>query len=232
MFRVTIYCFALLCLSFSVLAAEEKKEEKETGEYAWKPMFDGKTLDGWTVPQFGGDGEVRVKDGSIVIGQGAMMTGIKYEKLFPTLDYEIQYEARRTQGTDFFAALTFPYRENFCTFINGGWGGSTVGLSCIDGMDASENQTGNFHSFRDNEWYLFRIIVMGAKIQVFVVEETKEKKKKEENLVDWEIGDKKLSLREETSLYKPLGICTWVSEGQLRNIKYRKLKPEEIDGKK
>ncbi|MDR0869792.1 MAG: DUF1080 domain-containing protein [Planctomycetaceae bacterium] len=223
-----IFLTVLFCLTAAVLFSEEKKED----EYAWKPLFDGKTLKDWTVPQYGGDGEVSVKDGCIVIGQGAMITGIKYEKLFPQLDYELRYEAQRTQGTDFFAAATFPYKDSYCTFINGGWGGSTVGLSCINEMDASENETGNFHSFNDNQWYTFRIIVTGAKIQVFVIGDTKKEKNKEENLIDLEVGDKKVSLRDETTQYKPLGICTWVSEGHIRNIKYRKLKPEEIDGKK
>jgi hypothetical protein len=37
------------------------------------------------------------------------------------------------QGSDFFAALTFPVNDLFCTLINGGWGGMLVGLSSLDG---------------------------------------------------------------------------------------------------
>jgi hypothetical protein len=200
------------------------------GEYAWQRLFDGKTLTDWSVPVFGGDGEVKVKDGNLVIGQGAMITGIKYEKVFPRVNYEIRYEAKRTMGNDFFAALTFPVGDNYCTFINGGWGGGTVGLSCVDGMDASENETSSFFSFKDNQWYKFRVFVTETLIRVWIDEPVKDGKRKETLVVDLNVGEKKISLRDETSQYKPLGICTWVSEGHIRNIEYRKLKPKEVDG--
>ncbi|MDR0610994.1 MAG: DUF1080 domain-containing protein [Planctomycetaceae bacterium] len=198
------------------------------GEYAWQPLFDGKTLTHWSVPVFGGDGEVQVKDGNLVIGQGAMITGIKYEKVFPRVNYEIRYEAKRTKGNDFFGALTFPVGDSCCTFINGGWGGGTVGLSCVDGMDASENETSSFFSFKDNQWYKFRIFVTGTLIRVWIDEPTKDGKRKETLIVDLKMGEKKISLRDETSQYQPLGFCTWVSEGWIRNIEYRKLKPKEV----
>jgi hypothetical protein len=219
-FFVTVSSFA------AAAAAEEPKDE-----YGWKQLFDGKTLTGWSVPTFGGDGEVSVKDGELVIGQGAMITGVKYEKVFPRINYEIRYEAKRTMGNDFFAALTFPVNDNCCTFINGGWGGGTIGLSCVEGMDASENETSSFFSFTDHQWYKFRICVTGKKIRVWIDEPTKEGKRKETLAVDLNLDEKKISLRDETSQYKPLGICTWVSESRIRNIEYRKLKPEEVDGK-
>ena len=45
------------------------------------------------------------------------------------------------KGGDFFATLTFPVDDSFCTFVTGGWGGDIVGLSSIDGWDASDNET-------------------------------------------------------------------------------------------
>ena len=219
-----------LALSFVVLTAGLiLAAEKAKDEYAWQPLFDGKTLDGWTVPVYGGDGEVSVKDGHLVIGQGAMMTGVKYEKVFPKINYEIRYEAKRNQGHDFFAACTFPVGDSCCTFVNGGWGGGVTGLSSVNGYDASENQTGSYFSYRDNQWYRFRIRVTGPAIRVWVEEETKEGKRKETLVIDLETKDKKISLRNETSKYQPLGICTWITEGELRNLEYRKLKPEEVD---
>ena len=216
----------LVCLAvwaLSSFAAETKEDE-----YGWKPMFNGKNLDDWKVPVYGGDGDVDVKNGCLVVGQGAMITGIRYEKVFPRLDYEIRYEAKRTKGSDFFAALTFPYDDSFCTFINGGWGGGTVGLSCVDGFDASENPTSTYHDFADNVWYKFRVCVTGKSIRIWVDEE-KDGKRKETMLIDLETADHKISLRSETSEYKPLGLCTWCSEGVLRDIEYRKLRPAEVD---
>lgn len=199
--------------------------------YAWKKMFDGETLHGWSVPVYGGDGDVSVKDGGLVIGQGAMMTGAKYENYFPRIDYEIRFEAKRTAGSDFFAAVTFPVRDQCCTFINGGWGGGVVGLSCIDDMDASENETSDYFRFRDRVWYEFRLRVTGKRIDVWVTEPVKDGKRKESHLIDLETAEKEISLRYETSLYKPLGFCTWSSEGVLRKIAYRKLRPGEIEAK-
>lgn len=241
-FFAVVFC---LLLSTPLLAAEEKPKKSDTvsgsttmptnqkknDEYAWKSMFDGKSLENWSNPKFGGDGEISVEDGAIVIGMGAMITGIKYEKIFPKIDYEIQYEAMRTQGHDFFAALTFPFDENCCTLINGGWGGGVTGLSCVDGLDASENGTGDYFSYRDHEWYRFRIRVTGKRIQVWVTETKKGEKPKENRVVDLETEGKKISLRDETSDFKPLGFCSWVTEGKIRNIKYRKLKPEEVEAK-
>ncbi len=229
MVRIVFTSF-LIASVFALGAAfcDEKKVEKTDG-YAWQSIFDGKSLKGWTVPRFGGDGDVKVENGNLVLGQGAMMTGVKYENVFPQLDYEIRYEAKRTQGSDFFAALTFPYKDSACTFVNGGWGGGTIGLSCIDDQDASENETGGFHSFQDDKWYQFRVRVTADRINVWVDEQTKEGKRKETKLVDLEVKERKISLRNETSLFGPLGICTWVTEGRVRGIEYRKLKPEESE---
>ncbi|MDR1962510.1 MAG: DUF1080 domain-containing protein [Planctomycetaceae bacterium] len=224
--RRFLILLAVVFLAVSFLPAAEPKDE-----YAWQQLFDGKTLTGWSVPVFGGDGEVKVQDGNLVIGQGAMITGVKYDKVFPRVNYEIRYEAKRTMGNDFFAALTFPVNDGCCTFINGGWGGGTVGLSCVDGMDASENETSSFFSFTDNKWYKFRVFVTGTLIRVWIDEPTKDGKRKETLVIDLKVEEKKISLRDETSQYQPLGICTWVSEGRIRDLEYRKLKPEEVDGK-
>ncbi|MDR3109307.1 MAG: DUF1080 domain-containing protein [Planctomycetaceae bacterium] len=214
----------------SITGKTNKLKSKESEEYIWQPLFDGKTLEGWTRPEYGGDGDVTVKDGVIKIEAGASMTGIKYEKLVPTTDYEIRYQARRTMGGDFFAALTFPVGESFCTFINGGWGGSAIGLSSIDGLDASENETNDYKSFKDKTWYEFRVRVTGKWITCYQREQDKEGGwQKEERIINVNITDKKIGLRMETDLYKPLAICTWVTASELKNIEMRKLKPEEVE---
>ena len=202
----------------------KEKEIKKISE-TWQPLFDGdETMAGWMVPVYGGDGEVEVREGNIVIGRGEMMTGIRYEKEFPTINYEIQYEARRTQGYDFFAACTFPVKESYCTFINGGWGGGTVGLSSINGYDESENTTSSYFSFKGNAWYRFRIRVTEEMIQVGITAQDKDGNwETEKSVVELVLEDRKLSTRYEMGKYKPLGFCTWHTEGQIRNIKYKKI---------
>ena len=199
----------------------DKKDE-------WKPLFDGETLTDWSVPEYGGDGEVQVQDGNIVIGRGLMMTGIRYDKDFPNINYEIQYEARRTHGFDFFAACTFPVGDNFCTFINGGWGGGLTGLSNINGVDASENQTTMYFNYRSNVWHRFRIQVTDSHIRIWIAPFNREGNWDAEKLViDVEKSEKKFSTRSEVDMYKPLGFTAWSTEGELREIKYRVLNPGE-----
>ena len=199
-------------------AGENCLEEK------WLPLFDGESLEGWSIPVYGGDGEVDVLGGNIVIGRGLMMTGIRYEREFPRINYEIRYEARRTQGFDFFAACTFPVKEGYTTFINGGWGGWLTGLSNVDGVDASENPTTTSFQFRDNVWYRFRIRVAEEMIQVWITPRNREGHwEEEEFLFELALEGKRMTTRFEVDKYKPLGFTTWATEGQLRNIEYRML---------
>jgi hypothetical protein len=211
-------------------AVEAKKEAAEPAELKekWLPLFDGKTLTNWSAPDYAGGAEVSVEDGNIVIGRGETMTGIKYEKPFPGVNspksnYELRYEARRTSGSDFFAACTFPVKDSFCTFVNGGWSGSVTGLSSINGFDASENATTSDYFYSDRTWYRFRIKVTDKQVQIWVTPQNKEGNWTEEkSVVEIELNDNtKLSIRSEMDSFKPLGFCTWYSEGQLRNIEWR-----------
>ena len=205
-------------------AADSPDEEQQAAAENWLPLFDGDSMAGWTVPVYGGDGDVDIHEGNIVIGRGEMMTGIRYDKEFPKVNYEIRYEARRTQGYDFFAACTFPVKESYCTFINGGWGGGLTGLSSVDGLDASENSTSSYFAYKDNTWHRFRIQVTEDKIHVWLTPQDKEGNwESEQSVIELETTDRTLSTRYEMDKYKPLGFCTWNSEGRLRNIEYRKL---------
>ena len=132
-------------------------------------LFDGKSLDGWKKTDFVNSGEVKVEDGAIVMSVGGEMTGItSTRKDLLKLDYELSYEARRLSGEDFFAAATFPVGESFLTLVNGGWGGHITGLSSLDGMDASQNETGRSVKFENKTWYRFRVHVTGKKIRCWV----------------------------------------------------------------
>ena len=202
------------------------KEEEVTNKAkeTWISLFDGKTLTNWTVPVYGGDGIVEIDEGHIVIGRGELMTGLRYDKEFPKIDYEIRYEAKRTEGYDFFGACTFPVNESFCTLVNGGWGGGLTGLSSIDGYDASENSTSTYCDYKSNTWYRLRILVTDEKIQVWLTGQDKEENwETEESVVEFEREERSLSTRFEMDKYKPLGFSTWGTGAQLRNIEYRKI---------
>ena len=191
--------------------------KKDSSEPAWESLFDGKTLQGWKTPQFGGEGKVYVKDGAIVMERGDAMTGITWTGKVPTMDYELQFEAKRVEGVDFFATTTFPVGNTHCSFVVGGWGGPVVGLSSIDYYDASENETTRTKDFKLNQWYRIRIRVTRGKIECWI---------DDEQMVDLDTHGKKISIRFECDLCRPLGISTWCTTGAVRNIRIRRLGTE------
>jgi hypothetical protein len=183
-------------------------------EDPWVQLFDGESLSGWKVLEFGGDGEVSVENGSLELGFGEMLTGVRYEKEFPRTGYEVSLEARRTEGIDFFCALTFPVADSHCSFIVGGWAGAVVGLSCLDGQDASSNETTKYMAFDDDRWYRIRVRVEEERISAWI---------DDEQVVDVDITDREIDIRIEADLCKPLGLAAWQTTAEMRNIRYRRL---------
>ncbi|MBN2410877.1 DUF1080 domain-containing protein [candidate division KSB1 bacterium] len=176
-------------------------------------LFNGASLDGWEVTDFDGHGRVFVSDSAIVLEKGAKCTGIRRLEDFPKTDYEVTLEAKRVDGYDFFCGMTFPVKDEFCSLIVGGWGGTVVGLSSIDGLDASENFTGKMKRFREDEWYRILLRVTETKIEAYI---------NNVSVVDFDLGEHKLSVRSEVRPSRPFGIATWKTTGALRRIKLQK----------
>ncbi len=180
----------------------------------WISLFDGKTLGQWKSTQFGGEGEVALDGGAINLAMGAAMTGVTWQGEPPAkMNYEIELMAKRTEGHDFFCGLTFPYGDSPCTLVVGGWGGTLVGLSSLDNEDASNNETSTMVSFENDHWYKIRVRVTKEKIQAFIDDKL---------TVDGEIRGRKVSVRPEVELSKPLGIATWNTAAAIKDIKVRK----------
>lgn len=177
-------------------------------------IFDGKTLDGWEITSFGTGGPVEVSGGKIYLGMGDGCTGITYKRDFPEINYEVTLEAMRVEGTDFFCGMTFPVGKDPCTLIVGGWGGTIVGLSSIDGKDASENETTKYMNFERNRWYRIKLRVTEKKIEAWI---------DDEKVVDFTINGKNLSIRPEVELSKPFGIASWRTTAALRNIRVQEI---------
>ena len=187
----------------------------KTCEFAWKPLFNGKDLDGWKVTNFGGEGEVYVKDGNVVITQGVDLSGVTTtRKDLPTMNYEVEFEAQRAAGSDFFAGLTFPVNESSCSLICGGWGGGVCGLSSLDGMDASENETTSYTSFTNGQWYKIRLRVTDGHIDAWLGKH---------QIVETETDGRKIDVRFEVDLARPMGFSTYQSTAWIRNARIRRL---------
>ena len=205
---------SLLCVLLFAIA-HAPAQEKKAGELKWKSLFDGKTLIGWKPTNFGGEGEVSVKDGMIIMETGNDMTGVTYDKKdFPKMNYEVSLEGKRIEGRDFFCTTTFPVGNEFCSLVMGGWGGTVVGLSSIDFQDASDNETNSIQSFKQDTWYKVKIRVTKDKIQAWI---------DEKQVVDFPTKDRKISIRAECDPCRPFGVATWRTTGAVREIKVRTL---------
>ena len=204
---------ALLAQAPDLLSAQD-----ETQKIA---LFDGKTLDGWKPADFFGAGEVTIQDGAILMKQGNKMTGFTTtRKDLPKTNYELTYEAQRIDGSDFFAAATFPVGTAFITLVNGGWGGSITGLSSLDGSDASENNSSRFFKYENGKWYRFRVWVTDKTIRGWI---------NDQSVVRVNYEGRHVSTRIESRRNQPLGFATYDSTGSIRAIAIRPLAEKEIE---
>ncbi len=172
-------------------------------------LFDGKTLGQWTPTDFGGGAEVEIVDGSIVLPMGYDMTGITWTGDVVRMNYEISLEAKRAMGGDFFCGLTFPVGDDACSLIIGGWGGSVVGLSSLDNLDAANNDTTHYQRFENDRWYRIRLRVTPGRIAAWI---------DDNKVVDVDTTDRQISIRNEVHPSLPLGIATWRTTGVIRDI--------------
>ena len=185
----------------------------------WKSLFDGKTLGKWEVAQrfdFIKHGKVEVKDGRLVLGKGRPGTAVRFTGKFPKMDYEVELEAMRIDGEDFFCGMTFPVGKAALSLILGGWGGSVAGLSCTDDEPAVENETCRYEEFKNGRWYKVRLRVTKAKVEAWI---------DKQKIVDFATENHKLSIWFEPETALPLGIATWRTTAAVRNIRVSRVRP-------
>ena len=191
--------------------------EDSPDQSKWTDLLADKIRDGWRVTEFGSPGDVTIGDGRIETEIGAPLLGVTYSESkfkLPRDNYEIELEARRLEGTDFFCGLTFPIEASHCTLVLGGWGGGLVGLSSIDGLDASENETTSYHSFKQNRWYRVRVRVSQRIISAWL---------DGKQVVICNAKDRKIDTRPEVMRSQPLGLATYQTAGEFRNVRIRQL---------
>src|SRR5262249_46784310 len=121
-------------------------------------------------------------------------------------------------GDDFFCTTTFPVGDAFCSLVVGGWGGPVVGLSSLESMDASMNETRKEMEFKTGQWYRVRIRVSQKRIEGWI---------DKEKVVDVNPTGRKISIRIECAPSKPFGIATYETAGAVRDIRVRKLTEAE-----
>lgn len=197
------------------LTGADPAQSGKGSEPAWQPLFDGKTLANWQSTKFIGEGAVKVENGQIILEAGRNLTGVTWAgPELPTTNYEIGLQAMRVEGHDFFAGVTFPVADSFCSLILGGWGGTVVGLSSINDVDASENETSQSVEFEQGRWYNIRIRVTPAKIEAWL---------DERQIISQDLKGNKIGTRIEVDPSRPLGVASWRTKSALRDIRLRRL---------
>jgi sugar phosphate isomerase/epimerase len=178
-------------------------------------LFDGKTLKNWKVTDFAGHGDVSVEKGTIVMEAGNDLTGVNFTGDLPRMSYEVELEAMKLVGDDFFCGLTFPVGKACCTLIVGGWGGGVVGISSLDSMDASENETTQAMKFDKNRWYRIKTRVTEHRLEAWI---------DNEQVINVDTEGKTIGMRPgEIEESQPFGIASFRTRAALRNIQLRLL---------
>lgn len=213
-------CTGVLSTSNTLTAQSQTDDDKPVKEppakEGWLPLTKPSTLDGWEATNFGGEGAVKMEDEMIHLEMGDPLTGITWKgKEFPKTNFEIKLEARRLKGNDFLCGLTFPVGDSHASLIAGGWGGGVVGLSSVDGNDASENSTSTYRDFVNDKWYSFRVRVDDEHITAWVDDERVFKQERKGH---------DFSVRAEVLASRPLGFCVFQSKVQVRNFQWLPLK--------
>lgn len=182
----------------------------------WTEM-EALAADRWAPIDGAADLEWDDETGVMTIGFGNDLNGVRWAGPVPVTPYTVELEARRISGSDFFCGLTFPVRSGneHVSLIVGGWGGRLVGISSIDGMDASENSTASQQEFEDGRWYRIRVEVRDEHIQAWI---------DDKQVLDAHTEEQKLSLRPgPIESCAPLGVATWMTKAETRKIRWRSL---------
>jgi hypothetical protein len=194
---------ALLTLCLLSRAAEERV------------LFNGKDLAGWQGIEFAGGAAPVVEKGSLIIGQGEVLSGLKYTNAVPRVNYEVEIEARKLAGNDFFIGLTVPVSTNHCTLVCGGWGGGVTGISSLNYLDASENDTTVVVNYEKDRWYKLKFRVEPKTLTFWL---------DGEKLIEADISERSVGMRPgDIEQCVPFGIATFQTRSEIRKVVLRTL---------
>ena len=180
-------------------------------------LLDG-NADQWQTINFGGEGDVSFKDGALNLDFGNPLTGATYKGELAELfgedleNYAITLQARRYEGVDMFLGLTFPVgKDGHVSLVLGGWAGAITGISNLDGLNASENQTTEYHNLVDKQWFRVKVLVTPKKIQCWL----DDKRIVDVNRADYKDYDTHGAVVDT----KPFGMFSYDTHGQVKDMK-------------
>ena len=179
-------------------------------------LTDPSQYSAWQQAGIPDEGMISIKEDELTLPTGQPMTGAKFANWntvgMPDTNYTISYEAMRVEGRDIFGMCTFPVgsHQSHATFVIGGWGGTVTGISSIEFLDASENQTRAEQPFENNRWYRIRIEVRPDDLRAWV---------NDRPVVNASIKGKKVTLRHgDIDRCAPFGFATWNTTAKVRRV--------------
>ncbi len=182
-------------------------------------MLVGNELGPWEASSFAYEGDLYMWDGVLNTGWGSYISGVTWSKEPPArTHFEIELEARFTDGNDFFLGLTVPVKESYATWIVGGWGGTVVGISDINGNSADDNETTLEMIFEKERWYRCKLRVVDERIQCWI---------DDKKIIDVDTQGKKVNLRPGPIIGSaPIGLAAYDTIAEYRNMVWRNLAPQ------
>ena len=184
----------------------------------WKLLSD-EFASAWQASGILEEGKVLIQGGEITLHAGQPMTGARFDAWksaeIPLSRYTIEYEAMRVEGNDFFGTVTFPVNDSHVSLVIGGWGGTLVGISSIDDMDASENSTCGNAWFENHRWHKARIEVRDDELRAWINDKL---------FVNTSTKGRKLGLRSgDIEKCTPFGFASYATQSRIRNVVIRRL---------
>ena len=203
---------AWLCLFFMLPHCGPPKRSE------WKLLAEEFTP-AWKSSGIPEEGKVSIFNGEIKLQPGQPMTGVRFDAwqsaMLPTRRYAIEFEAMRVEGNDFFGTVTFPVNDEHVSLIVGGWGGTLVGISSIDDMDASENTTRSNARFENNLWHKVRIEVRDDDLRAWINNKL---------FVNVSTKGHQLGLRSgDIEKCAPFGFASYATQSRIRNVLIQRL---------
>ncbi len=204
-----------LCLLWGMIPGCSSVQSNPQLDPPWQSLFAGSEAQKWQITNFGGEGEVEWADSTVLLPMGSPLTGIHRPDSIPqSLDYQVEVDASRLSGNDFFCGLTFPVADSHATVVLGGWGGGLCGLSCVDHEDAGTNATRSYQSFDYGVVYTLRVEVRADTIRAWLNGEL---------LFDQNTVGREVSLRTEMLPSVPFGVASFTTRAKIHDVRWRPL---------
>lgn len=206
-------CFCLVAVAAGSISACRPPQPSE-----WK-LLGSELAHAWKKAGIPGEGAFTILHGAIRLEPGQPMTGTRFDAWqtykLPVTRYVIEYEAMRVEGNDFFGTVTFPVQDSHVSLIIGGWGGTLVGISSIDDMDANENNTRGNAYFKNNTWYKVRVEVRDEDLRAWIDSKL---------FVNTSLKGHKLGLRPgDIEKCVPFGFASYETRAHVRAVTIRRL---------